>query len=51
MLMKRTAITPTAQRSPNGEPPAPALLVYLALILVGSAGSVTLARRQLRGRS
>jgi hypothetical protein len=47
MLLKRTAITSAAQRSPNEEPPAPALLVYLALILIGSAGSVALARRRL----
>jgi hypothetical protein len=49
ILMQHTAITPTVQRSPNEEPPAPALLVYLALILVGSVGSVALARRRLRG--
>jgi hypothetical protein len=51
MPMKRTAIPPTAQRSPNEELPEPALLVYLALILVGSAGSVLLARRRLHGKS
>jgi hypothetical protein len=50
-LMKRAAPLPTAQRSPNEEPPAPALLVYLALILVGSAGAVALARRRLHGES
>ena len=49
--MKRAAIPPTTQRSPNEDPPAPALLVYLALILVGSAGSVALARRRLHGKS
>jgi hypothetical protein len=49
MLMKRAATPPRAQRSLNEEPPAPALLVYLALILVGSAGSVMLARRRLHG--
>ena len=47
MPMKRTAMPATAQRSPNEDLPAPALLVYLALILVGSAGSVALARRRL----
>ena len=47
--IKRTAILPTAQRSSNEELPAPALLVYLALILVGSVGSVALARRRLHG--
>ena len=51
MLVKRAAIPPTAQRSPNEEAPAPALLVYLALILVGSVGSVVLARRRLHGES
>jgi hypothetical protein len=51
MPMKRTAIPPTAQRSPNEELPAPALLVYLGLILVGSAGSVLLARWRLHGES
>ena len=51
MLMKRTASAPTEQRSPNEEPPVPALLAYLALILVGSAGSVALARRRLHSRS
>ena len=51
LMMKRAAIPPTAQRSPNEEFPAPALLVYLALILVGSAGSVALARRRLHGKS
>src|SRR5437764_15094565 len=48
-LMKHTATLPTAQRSPREESPAPALLVYLALILIGSAGLVALARRRLHG--
>ena len=47
MWSKRAAMPITMQRSPNEEPPAPALLVYLALILVGSAGSVALARWRL----
>jgi hypothetical protein len=51
MLMKRATLLRTPQRSPHEEPPAPALLVYLALILVGSAGSVALARRRLHGES
>ena len=51
MLMKRAAIPPTAQRALNEEPPAPALLVYLVLILVGSLGSVALARRRLQRES
>jgi len=49
MLMRRAANEPAQQPSPNEEPPAPALLVYLALILVGSVGSVALARRRLGG--
>ena len=51
MLVKRAAIPPTAQRLPNEEPPAPALLVYLVLILIGSVGSVALARRRLHRES
>ena len=51
MLTKRAMFPRTAQRSPNEEPPAPALLVYLTLILVGSAGAVALARRQLHGEA
>jgi hypothetical protein len=47
LLMKRAEILPTAPRPPQEEPLAPALLVYLALILIGSVGSVALARRQL----
>jgi len=47
LLMKHATTPTTAQRSPNEESPAPALLVYLALILVGSVGSVALARRRL----
>ncbi len=49
LLMKHTAILPATQLSTQEEPPAPALLVYLALILVGSIGSVALARRRLHG--
>jgi hypothetical protein len=51
LLVKRVTNRPTTPRAPNEEPPAPALLVYLALILVGSVGSVALARRQLHGES
>ena len=50
-LMKRVAPVHTPQRASNEEPPAPALLVYLVLILVGGAGSVVLARRRLHGAS
>src|SRR4051794_8868196 len=47
MLIKRAALPHRAQNSANQkEPPAPALLVYLGLILIGSAGSVALARRR-----
>jgi hypothetical protein len=51
LLMKRATTPPTSQRSPNEEPPAPAALVYLALILIGSLGSVALARRRLHSGS
>jgi len=50
-LMKRAASIHTPQRASNEEPPAPALLVYLALILVGGAGSVVLARWRMHGAS
>ena len=43
MLVKRATIPPTLPRSSNEELPAPALLVYLVLILVGSVGSVALS--------
>jgi len=49
MLIKQPAPPHSGQQSMPAEPPAPALLVYLALILVGSAGSVLLARRRLHG--
>jgi hypothetical protein len=49
--MKHTTPALTAQSSPNEEPPAPALLIYLALILVGGAGSVALARWRLHDES
>jgi hypothetical protein len=49
MLIKRAALLPTTQSSvKQQEPPAPALLVYLGLVLIGSAGSVALARRRLQ---
>lgn len=47
LLLKHAAPAPSVQRLPNAEPPAPALLVYLALILIGGAGSVALAHRRL----
>jgi len=50
-LMKRAMPVHTPQHASNEEPPAPALLVYLALILVCGAGSVMLARRRLQGES
>ncbi|MEO7910893.1 MAG: hypothetical protein ABIV47_14715 [Roseiflexaceae bacterium] len=51
MLMQDATPASTAQRSTNEEPPAPALLVYLTVILVGGAGAVALARRRLHGPS
>lgn len=47
-LLKRAAEVDTAHLGPNEEPPAPALLVYLALILVGGTAAVALARWRLR---
>ena len=47
MLIKPAVPAQAAQGLPNDEPPAPALLVYLALILIGGAGSVALARWRL----
>jgi hypothetical protein len=49
MLIKHATPAHAAQYSPNAEPPAPALLVYLVLILVGGASSVALARWRLHG--
>jgi hypothetical protein len=50
MPVKGAAVLPATHSSVRQEePPAPALLVYLGLILVGSAGSVALARRRLHG--
>jgi len=51
MPIRRATPMRIAQRSPNIEPPAPALLVYLGLILVGGAGAVALARWRLHGES
>jgi hypothetical protein len=48
LLMQREQLPGLAQQSPEQEPPAPALLIYLGLILAGSAVSVLLARRQLQ---
>ena len=47
MPIRHTAPAHSVQSLPNAEPPAPALLVYLALILIGGAGSVALARWRL----
>jgi hypothetical protein len=51
MLIKHAAPAQPAQGQLNEEPPAPALLVYLALILIGGAGSVALARWRLHAAS
>jgi hypothetical protein len=51
MLTRQVAPAHTTQGSPNAEPPALALLVYLVLVLVGGAGAVALARRRLHGES
>jgi hypothetical protein len=49
MVVTKPATHPSVvQRSPGEEPPAPALLIYLGLILVGSAVSVVLAHRHLQ---
>lgn len=50
-LIKRAAPVGTAQLAPSEEPPAPALLVYMALILVGGIGAVALARQRLHRES
>jgi hypothetical protein len=50
-LLKRAVHVEAAPIAPNEEPPAPALLVYLALILVGGAAAVALAHRRLRNQS
>ncbi|MEP7189278.1 MAG: hypothetical protein ABI901_08830 [Roseiflexaceae bacterium] len=50
-LIKRAAPVATAQLAPHEEPPAPALLVYIALILVGGASAVALARQRLHRES
>jgi|SRR4051794_40377319 len=47
-LLKRAAHVEAAPIAPDEEQPAPTLLAYLALILVGGAGAVALARRRLR---
>ena len=47
VLINRTGLPSAARRSPGEEQPAPALLIYLALILVGSAVSVLSAHRRL----
>jgi hypothetical protein len=48
LLMSDQAMPAMAQRTNNQEPPAPALLIYLALILVGSAVAVALASRRVQ---
>ena len=49
MPIRHATPAQAAQHLPNEEPPAPALLVYLALILIGGASSVALARWRLHG--
>src|SRR5262245_26299427 len=39
-----------ARRSPTEEPPAPALLIYLGLILVGSVVAVLLMQQRMQPR-
>jgi hypothetical protein len=50
-LIKPAAPVATAQLATNEEPPALALLVYMALILVGGAGAMALTYRRLRSES
>lgn len=47
-LMRRDPLPGLEHRSSDQEPPAPALLVYMGLILAGSAVSVLLTRRRLQ---
>jgi hypothetical protein len=47
-LMRREQLPRLAQQPSDQESPAPALLVYLGLILAGSTVSVLLARRRLQ---
>jgi hypothetical protein len=51
VVMKGDAPPSIVQPSPGEGPPAPALLIYLGLILVGSVISVALAHRHLQGQS
>jgi hypothetical protein len=46
--MRREQLPRLAQQPSDQESPAPALLVYLGLILAGSTVSVLLARRRLQ---
>jgi hypothetical protein len=48
MVVKGETNPSIVQRSADEEPPAPALLIYLGLILVGSTVSVILAHRRLQ---
>jgi hypothetical protein len=48
LLMQREQLPHLAHQSSDQEPPAPALLVYMGLILAGSTVSVLLARRRLQ---
>jgi hypothetical protein len=48
LMMQREQLPHVAQQSAHQEPPAPALLVYVGLVLAGSAISVVLARRHFQ---
>jgi hypothetical protein len=48
MLVQREQLPHLAPQSSDREPPAPALLIYMGLILAGSTVSVLLARRRLQ---
>ena len=51
MLIGRATTIPMTQHSTSEEPPALALLVYLALIILGGVWSVALVRRRLHGEA
>jgi hypothetical protein len=47
-LLQHEQLPHLTRQSSDQEPPAPALLIYLGLILAGSAFAVLLARRRLQ---